>query len=177
MPRFAQVVAGSREMVSHYTSITCYRADGTELMTAQNLHNPQAGTSNNHCSDPSRDYMTLRSDGALPDLKIVGRAYPASDPFGPGSSWSPWEAAAGACNGLGLDKWAIMIKASPSGDGRPKGNEPGGPQGSNTGCLASVSNDGDARNWEALGDDRTPHVPGAVRPLRPAGRTLRQLLQ
>src|SRR4051794_28997663 len=129
MPRFAQVVAGSREMVSHYTSITCYRADGTELMTAQNLHNPQAGTSYDHCSDPSRDYMTLRSDGALPDPKIVGRAYPASDPFDPGCSWSPWEAAAGACNGLGLDKWAIMIKASPV-RGRPtEGQRAGRPPG------------------------------------------------
>jgi hypothetical protein len=155
MPRFAQVVAGSRDMVSHYTSISCYRADGSVLMTAQNIHNPQAGTAKNHCSEPTRDYMTLRGDGSLPELKIVGRAYPAADPFNPDSSWVPWEAAAGACDGLGLKKWAIMVKDAPCGDGRPKGNDAGdGPPGANTGCLASVSNDGDARNWEALGDDR-----------------------
>jgi hypothetical protein len=155
MPRFAEVVAGSRDMVSHYTSITCSAADGTVLATAHNISNPQGGTSGNHCSDPRRDYVTLHGDGTVPDLKIVGRAYPA-DPFAPGSDWTPWEPAAGACDGAGMDKWAIMVKPAPCGDGRPSGNAAGdGPQGSNSGCLASVSNDGDARNWEMLGDDRT----------------------
>jgi hypothetical protein len=156
MPRFGQVVAGSRAMVLHYTSISCYRADGTRLMTALNITNPQEGTAHNHCSDPSRDFVTLHSDGALPDLKIVGRAYSAADPFNPGGGYFPWEAVPGACNAMGVDKWAIMVREAPCGDGRPNGNEAGdGPVGSNDGCRASVSNDGEARNWELFGDART----------------------
>ena len=155
MPRYTQVVAGSRELVLKYNRVSCYTEQGAHLMTATNITNPQVGTAGNHCSDIRRDYVVLHSDGTIPSLKIVGKAYPHADPWGPDQAFSPWESAPGACS-RGVDLWALKITPPSCGDSRPNGNEAGdGPDGTNVGCRASVSNDGEGRNWELLGDSRT----------------------
>ena len=159
MPRWGQVVAGSRELVGRYTRISCYTANGGHIMTATQINNPQVGTAGNHCSQPSRDYAVMHSNGTLPDLKIVGRAYPHAEPWNPGQNQIPWELDPGVCTGLGVDKWALMVTTT-CGDGRPNGPEAAdGPDTHNDptqGCRGSAPNDGEGRNWEFFGDTRTP---------------------